>query len=68
MRQLSHIETDILSNGLNFSVTSKTLRNKDIIATVEDSVKDLEKEEANTIRAKINLSLQSYKLLGNNIS
>ena len=30
-------------------------RNKDIIATVEDSVKDLEKEEANTIRAKINL-------------
>ena len=51
-RQLTHIETDLLAKGLNFSITSKTLPNKDIIATVEDAVKDLEKEEADTIRAK----------------
>ena len=50
-RQLTHIETDLLAKGLNFSITSKTLPNKDIIATVEDAVKDLEKEEVNTIRA-----------------
>ena len=55
-RQLTHIETDLLAKGLNFSVTSKTLPNKDIIATVEDAVKDLEKEEADTIRAKVSLT------------
>ena len=56
-RQLTHIETDLLAKGLNFSITSKTLPNKDIIATVEDAVKDLEKEEADTIRAKVSLTL-----------
>ena len=49
-RQLTHIEND-LAKGLNFSITSKTLPNKDI-ATVEDAVKDLEKEEADAIHAK----------------
>ena len=52
-RQLIHIETDLLTKSINFSITSKTLPNKDIIATVEDVAKDLEKEEADTIRAKI---------------
>ena len=33
-RQLTHIETDLLAKGLNFSITSKTLPNKDIIATI----------------------------------
>ena len=41
-RQLTCIETDLLAKGLNFSITSKTLLNKDIIATVEDAVKDLD--------------------------
>ena len=48
-RQLTHIETDLLAKGLNFSITSKTLPNKDIIAAVEDAVKDLEKGEADKI-------------------
>ena len=39
--QLTHIETDLLAKGLNFSVTSKKLPNKDIIAIVKDAVKDL---------------------------
>ena len=38
-----------------------TLPSKDIIATVEDAVKDLEKEEEDTIRAKISLTLQNSK-------
>ena len=60
-RQLTHIETDLLVKGLNFSVASKTLRSKDIIATIEDAVKDLEKAEADTIRAKVSLTLQNSK-------
>ena len=56
-RQLTHIETDLLAKGLNFSITSKTLPNKDIIATTEDAVKDLEKEVAGTICAKVSLTL-----------
>ena len=67
-RQLTHIETDLLAKGLNFSVTSKTLPNKDIIATVEDAVKDLEKEEADTIRAKVSLTLQNSKPPKDNLS
>ena len=43
-RQLTHIENDLLAKGLNFSSTSKTLPSKDIIATIEDAVKDLEKK------------------------
>ena len=35
--------------------------NKDIIATIEDAVKDLEKEEADMIREKISLTLQNSK-------
>ena len=42
-RQLTHIETDLLVKGLDFSITSKTLPNKDIIATIKDAVKDLKK-------------------------
>ena len=45
----SIIETDLFENALNFSITSKALLNKDIIATVENVVKDLEKEETATI-------------------
>ena len=43
-RQLSHYKTNLLAKGLNFSITSKTLPNKDIIATIEDPVKDLQKK------------------------
>ena len=59
-RQLTHIETEIPAVGLNFSITSKTLPNKDI-ANVEDATKDLEKEEADTIRAKVSLTLQKLQ-------
>ena len=61
-RELTHIETDLLAKGLNFSIISKTLPNKDIIATIEDAVKDLEKEEAYTILVKVTLTLQSSNL------
>ena len=60
-RQLTHIKTDLLAKGLNFSINSKTMSNKDIIATIEDTAKDLEKEETVTIRAKVSLTLQNSK-------
>ena len=66
-RQLTHIETDILVKGLNCSITSKTLPNKDIIATREDAVRDLEKEEADVISAKISRTLQNTKLPKDNL-
>ena len=60
-RQLTHIETDLLAKGLNFSITSRTMPTKDIMASTEDAVKDLEKEEADNIRAKVSLTLQNSK-------
>ena len=57
-RQSIHVETNLLAEGLNFSINSKTLPNKDIVATIEDAVKDLEKEEA-----EISLTLQTPTLL-----
>ena len=65
--QLTNIKTDLLPKGLNFSITSETLPNKDIIATIEDAVKDLEKEEADTIHTKKSLTLQSSKLPKHNL-
>ena len=67
-RQLTHIKTNLLAKGLNFSVIFKTLPNKDIIATIEDVLKDLEKEEAGTIHAKISLTLQNSKPSKDNLS
>ena len=48
-RQLPYIETGLLAKGLNFSITSKTLPNKDITATIEDAVKDPKKDKVDTI-------------------
>ena len=57
-KPLTHIKTNLLAKYLNVSITSTTLPNKDIIATVEDPGKDLKKEEADTIHAKVSLTLQ----------
>ena len=67
-RQVTHTKTDFLTKGPNFSITSKTLLNKDIIATIEDAVKDLEKEETDTIHAKVSLTLQNSKPPKDNLS
>ena len=67
-RQLTHKKTDLLVKYLNFAITSKTLPNTDIRATIEDAVKDLEKEEADTILAKVSLTLQNTKPPKDNLS
>ena len=67
-RRLATIATDLLVKGLNFSITSKTLSDKDILATNEDAVNDLEKEEADTIFAKVSLTLQNSKPPKDNLS
>ena len=65
--QLTHIETDLLAKGLNFSITSQTLPNRDIIVTIEDAVRN-QKEEADRIRAKISFTLQKSKPPKDNLS
>ena len=55
------METDLLAKDLNFPITSKTLPNKFILATIEDEVKDHGKEEADTIYVKVSLTLQNSK-------
>ena len=67
-RQLTYIQTDLLEKAFNFSITSKTLSNKNIIATIEHAVKDLEKEEADTICAKLSRTLQNSKPPKDNLS
>ena len=67
-RQLTHIETNLLAKGLNFSITSKKLPNKDITATIEDSVMNLDKEETDMIHAKVSLTLQNSKPSKDNLS
>ena len=54
--------------AFNFSITSKTLTNKNIIATKEDAVKDFEKEEVEKICPKISLTLQNPKPPTDNLS
>ena len=44
------------------------MRNKDIITTIEDAIKYIEKEEANTTCAKISLTLQHSKPPKGNLS
>ena len=34
-RQLTHVETDLLAKGLNFSINSKAMPNKGILATMK---------------------------------
>ena len=59
---LTHIKKDLLTKHLNFSITSKTLTYKDMNATIEDAVKDLEKKkEADTICAKIGFAFPNSK-------
>ena len=67
-RQLTLIETDLFAKDLNFPITCKTLPNKYIIATIEDAVKDLEKEKVDTISAKVSLILQNSKPPKDNLS
>ena len=66
--QLTHTETDLFARGLNFSITSKTLPNKDIIAITEYAVQNLEKEAADTICPKLRLTLQNSKPSNENFS
>ena len=47
--------------SINFSIISKTLPDKDIIAATDDTGKDLEKEEADMICANISRTLQNSK-------
>ena len=63
-RQLTHIKTDFSRRGL---LNSKTLPNRDIVSK-KDAVKNLQKEETDTILVKISLTLQNSKPRKDNLS
>ena len=67
-RQLTHIETNLLAKGLNFSITSKALPNKYIIPTTEETVNNLGKEGVDMTHAKISLTLHNSTPPKNNLS
>ena len=67
-RQSTNVETNVLTKGVKFSITSKTLPHKGIIATIEDRVKDLKRKVTDTIPDKISLAIQNSKLLKENLS
>ena len=62
-RKSIRMKTEFLVKVLNFSIVSKALPNKDILATLENAVKRrrLTKEEADKIYAKMKLTLQNSK-------
>ena len=67
---INHVIRDRLENGIE-QLKGKILESiapEDITATIEDAVKDLEKEEAYTIRAKVSLTLQNSKPPKDNLS
>ncbi|XP_057292500.1 uncharacterized protein LOC130621201 [Hydractinia symbiolongicarpus] len=66
-RQLTTEETNLLSKGMNFCMTPASIPKKEIVAKVEEAIKDLPKEEADTVRAKVSLTLQKSKTPKDNL-
>ena len=52
-RQLTHLATDVLAEGIKLPFASKIRPNKEIIDAVEGAAKALVREEADIICAKI---------------
>ena len=67
-KQLSDQEKDLLAKGMNFCLTPTTVPKKEIIARVEDAIKNLPIEEADTVSAKVSLTLQATKTPKDNLS
>lgn len=54
-------QISLLSKGMNFSVVPKRIPSTDIVAKVEQAIKAFPKDEADTIRAKVSLTIQNTK-------
>ena len=67
-KQLTDYENSVLLKGMNYCVTPKSLPIKEIVANVEQAIKPLPKEQADTIRAKVSLTLQNAKIPKDNLS
>lgn len=66
-RQLTTEETIFLSRGIYFCTTPASIPKKGIVAKVEEAIKDLRKEEADTVRAKKSHTLQKSNTPKDNI-
>ena len=67
-KQLSESQKSLLEKGMKFSITENKIPKDEIISKVESSLKGIEKVEADTIRAKVSLTLQQAKAPKDNLS
>jgi len=67
-RQLNDDTKSLLTKGMKFVVTPKYIPKEEIIAKVESSLEGIDKPEADTICAKVSLTLQKSNKPTNNLS
>ena len=67
-KQLSDGAKSLLLKGMKFAITPKYIPKEEIIAKVESSLKGIDKPEADTIRAKVSLTLQKAKCPKDNLT
>ena len=67
-RSLSDAEKTLLKKGLNFAVTPGNIPATEIIAKVEAAVRQLDAEQADTVRRAVNSILQQADLPEPNIT
>ena len=67
-KELSESQKALLSKGMKFSITQNKIPKDEIISKVESSLKGIERSEADTIRAKVSLTLQQAKTPKDNLT
>jgi hypothetical protein len=60
-RNLSRDEIDLLQKGLNFAITPRVVPTKEILAAVEQGVRNFTEEEQNEVRQKVTSALKQAK-------
>ena len=60
-RVLTKDEISLLRKGLNFAVTPKSVPTKEILASVEEGIKDLSENEKAEVRGKIYSTLKNAR-------
>ena len=60
-RNLSRDEIDLIQKGLNFAITPRVVPTKEILASVEQGVRNLTEEDHNEVRLKVTGTLKQAK-------
>ena len=68
LRPCGDLVASVLLKGMNFCVTPSSIPTTQIVTNTEESIKNLPKEEADTVQAKVSLTLQNAKTPQSNLS